>query len=197
MTIRKKVLSSALVVAALGSVTALGVFGLFSATTQNSGNEISSGTVALTDNDAGSAQINTTGAKPGDSWTRCIKVTYNGSLPADVHSYTVGGTGPLASYLHLTLTQGTQASPVFPSCTGFTADATNGTGVTYDGPALSGLSTDYATGSPVLPFGQTSWNPGDSLVFRSVVTLDPAAPDVAQGNTSGVFSIFWEARNHA
>src|SRR6478672_4209335 len=114
MTIRKKVLSSALVVAALGSITALGVFGLFSATTQNSGNEISSGSVALSDNDAGSAQFNLTGAKPGDTWTRCIKVTYSGSLPADVHRYVSGGAGPLAPYLHLTQSQGTQAGAVFP-----------------------------------------------------------------------------------
>jgi hypothetical protein len=196
MRTRNKLLTSALVVAVLGSVTALGVFGLFSATTQNSGNEISSGTVTLTDNDAGSAQLNITGAKPGDTWTRCIKVTYNGSLPADVHSYVVGGTGPLAPYLHLTLSQGTEAAATFPSCTGFTPDATNGTGVTYDGPALGAPTGTYETGANVVPFGQTAWNQGDSLVLKSVVTLDAAAPDLAQGNTSGVYAVVWEARNH-
>jgi len=46
---RNKLLLSALVIGALGSVAALGVFGVFSATTQNAGNEISTGTVALTD----------------------------------------------------------------------------------------------------------------------------------------------------
>jgi hypothetical protein len=196
MRTRNKLLTSALVVAALGSVAALGVFGLFSATTQNSGNEISSGTVALSDNDAGSAQLNITGAKPGDTWTRCIKVTYNGSLPADIHNYVVGGTGPLAPYLHLTLSQGTQPAATFPSCTGFTPDATNGTGIIYDGPALGAPSGSYETGTAVLPFGQAAWNTGNSLVFKSVVTLDSAAPDLAQGNTSGVFTIYWEARNH-
>jgi hypothetical protein len=196
MRTRNKLLTSALVVAALGSVAALGVFGLFSATTQNSGNEISSGTVALSDNDAGSAQINITGAKPGDTWTRCIKVTYNGSLPADIHTYVVGGTGPLAPYLHLTLSQGSQPAATFPSCTGFTPDATNGTGITYDGPALGAPAGTYETGATVLPFGQTAWNTGDSLVIKSVVTLDPAAPDLAQGNTSGAYAIYWEARNH-
>jgi hypothetical protein len=196
MKTRNKLLTSALVVGLLGSVTALGVFGLFSATTQNSGNEISSGTVTLTDNDAGSAQLNITGAKPGESWTRCIKVTYNGSLPADVHTYIVGGTGPLAPYLHLTLSQGTQSAATFPSCTGFTPDATNGTGVTYDGPALAAPAGDYETGANVVPFGQTAWNQGNSLVFKSVVTLDAAAPDPAQGSTSGAYAVFWEARNH-
>ena len=82
MTKSKKVLLSAVVVGVLGSFVALGVFGLFSATTQNSGNEISSGVVSLSDNDAGSSLVNVTGAKPGDSWTRCIRVTYSGVLGA-------------------------------------------------------------------------------------------------------------------
>jgi hypothetical protein len=193
---RNKLLATILAIAALGSVVAIGVFGLFSATTQNSGNEISSGTVVLADNDAGSAQFNITGAKPGESWTRCIKVSYHGSLPADVHIYQVGGSGPLAPYLHLTLSQGTQSESVFPSCTGFVADGTNGNGVLYNGPAFGAIGTDYATGSPVVPFGQTVWGTGDSLVFRSVVSLDPEAPDVAQGNTTGAFTLFAEARNH-
>ena len=84
MSNSQKALASALVVGLLGGVVALGVFGLFSATTQNSGNEISAGTIAISDNDSGSAMFNITNAKPGDTWTRCIKVSYNGSLPADV-----------------------------------------------------------------------------------------------------------------
>jgi hypothetical protein len=195
MKTRNKLLTSALVVAVLGSVTALGVFGLFSATTQNSGNEISSGTVTLTDNDAGSAEFNITGAKPGDSWTRCIKINYNGSLPSVVHIYTVGGAGPLAPYLTLKLSQGTQTEPTFPSCTGFVADATNGSGTLFEGPAFGAIGNSYETGAPVVPFGQTVWNSGSSLVFKSTLTLSPGAPDLAQGNTTGVFTIFAEARN--
>ncbi len=195
MTTRKKVLTSALVVAALGGVTALGVFGLFSATTQNAGNEISSGTVALSDNDAGSALVNITGATPGDSWTQCIKVTYNGTLPADVRFYVTGAAGSLAPYMHLNLVQGNQTGGTFPNCTGFTADATNGTGQIYDGPAFGGPNVDYANGSVVNPFGQVAWNQGNSLVFKSILTLSASAPDLAQGATTGDFTIFWEARN--
>lgn len=191
----QKLLTSALVVGVLGSLVALGVFGLFSATTQNSGNEISAGTVALSDNDAGSAQINVTNAKPGDSWTRCIKVTYSGSLAAEVRTYMTGGTGPLGPYLHLTVSQGTQPEPTFPSCAGFVPDGTNGTGVTYEGPATGGPGGSWETGAPVVPFGQAVWNPGDSLVFKSVITLSSEAPELAQGNTSGPFTVFWEARN--
>ncbi|HVX32322.1 MAG TPA: hypothetical protein VHA80_04205 [Solirubrobacterales bacterium] len=192
-----KLLISALLVGVLGSLVALGVFGLFSATTQNAGNEISSGTVLISDNDAGSAQFNVTNAKPGESWERCIKVTYNGSLPADVHLYMTGGGGALEPYLHLTLSQGTQASPTFPSCAGFTPDNTNGTGVLYDGAAAGLLGSDYETGLTVVPFGQESWASGSALVFKERLALSAEAPDTAQGATTGVFTLFAEARNHA
>jgi hypothetical protein len=195
MSKSQKVLLSTVVVGVLGSAVALGVFGLFSATTQNSGNEISAGTVALSDNDAGSAQFNITGAKPGDSWTRCIKVLYTGSLPADVKLYELGGGGPLSPYLTLKLQQGTQPEATFPSCTGFVPDATNGTGTIYEGPGFGSIGASYETGAPVVPFGQTAWNPGDSIVFRSTLTLSPSAPDLAQGNTTGAFTIVAEARN--
>jgi hypothetical protein len=196
MKSKHKILTSALVVAVLGSVVAIGVFGMFSATTQNSGNEISSGTVALSDNDAGSAEFNVTGAKPGESWTRCIKVSYNGSLPADVHIYSTGGAGSLAPYLALKLSQGTQSEATFPSCTGFTPDATNGTGTLFEGPAFGAIGSEYATGSSVVPFGNSSWKTGDSLVLKSTLTLSSAAPDIAQGATTGVFTLFAEAHDH-
>jgi len=191
----QKLLASALVVGVLGSVVALGVFGLFSATTQNSGNEISSGTVAISDNDAGSAMFNITNAKPGDSWTRCIKVLYNGSLPADVKLYEVGGGGPLSPYLKLKLEQGTQSEATFPSCTGFSPDATNGSGTLYEGPGFGSIGSSWETGAPVVPFGKTAWNPGETLVFRATLTLNSEAPEIAMGNTTGSFTIVAEARN--
>jgi len=192
-----KALASVLVVGLLGGVVALGIFGLFSATTQNSGNEISAGTIAITDNDAGSAMFNITNAKPGDSWTRCIKVTYNGSLPADVKLYELGGGGPLSPYLKLKLEQGTQAESTFPSCTGFTPDATNGSGTIYEGPAFGSIGNSYETGAPVVPFGKTVWNPGESLVFRATLTFAADAPELAQGSSTGAFTIAAEARNDA
>ena len=121
MRIRDKVLLSALVVGVLGSLAAAGVFGVFSATTTNAGNEISAGTVALSDNDAGSAMYNLNGATPGDTATSCIKVTYNGSLNSDVRLYSPDTVGVLAPYVDMTIEEGTQSSSTFPDCTGFTA----------------------------------------------------------------------------
>ena len=113
----QKLLTTALVLAACASFVAVGVFGLFSATTQNAGNEISTGTVTLADNDAGSAMFNVTGAKPGDSWQRCIRVTYNGTIPAQVHFYTQANPGALASYMNMKIHTGTQTGSVFPAAT--------------------------------------------------------------------------------
>lgn len=84
----------------------------FTATTDNSGNTLSSGSVVLTDNDGGSALFNVTGMKPTQSETRCIAVTYEGSITPTVPIKLYGGyvDGPdlntsadsdLADYLDL------------------------------------------------------------------------------------------------
>jgi hypothetical protein len=194
MSNTRKLLLSAVAVGVLGSFVALGVFGLFSATTQNSGNEISSGTVVLADNDAGSSMFNVTDAKPGESWTRCIKVSYTGSLPAAVRLYMQNTTGALADYLHLTLTQGTAPGVTFPNCTGFTPDAT---GVIFDGTVFSNVVGNWENGLPVYPAANSggNWNPGDSLVFKFQMTLDPATPDTHQNSSLGNTTVVWEARN--
>lgn len=190
----KKVALSALVVGVLSTLVALGVYGIFSATTQNAGNELVSGTVEFTDNDSGSALYNATGIKPGDSLTRCIKTTYTGSLPAAVHLYSPSTPGPLAQYIELTITQGTQASATFPSCTGFSADPT---GLIYTGTLQSFEQTksSYASGINTLPAGKPAWAKGESLVYRFQVTLQASAPDSTQGWSSGVHSFVWEAQS--
>jgi len=192
MTKTTKLTLSALVVGVLAGVSALGVFGLFTATTQNAGNEISTGTVALSDNDGGSAMINATGAKPGQSWTGCLKVTYNGSLPASVHGWAQDVTGALGPYLNVKIVQGTATTLAFPDCGDFAPDSV---GTVYDGPLLGVVASDYEHAAPINPAGQTQWNPGDSVVRQFTVTLSSSAPDSAQGASSGVFSIRYEARN--
>jgi hypothetical protein len=194
----RKLIISAIVVGVLGSAAGLGIFGLFSATTQNAGNELSTGTVALTDNDAGSALFNILGAKPGESWTRCIKVTYNGSLPADVHLYLANTTGPLAAYINVKLSQGTQSASVFPSCTGFNPQAVGpaGDGVLTNGPLISPYPGTYEYALPLFPFGQVAWQPGDALVIKIEMVLDPATPDTLQSASTGTMTAVWEARSH-
>lgn len=190
----KKAALSALVIGVFGSLASLGVYGVFTATTQNAGNELTSGTVELADNDSGSALYNATGIKPGESITRCIKTTYGGSLPATVHLYSSSTPGPLAQYVELTVTQGTQATATFPGCTGFAADAT---GVIYSGTLQSfeQAKSAYATGVNTVPAGKSAWAKGEALVYRFQVTLQATAPDSSQGWSSGVHSFVWEARS--
>jgi hypothetical protein len=191
---REKALLSALVIGVLGSFAALGVFGAFTATTTNAGNEFSTGSVVLADNDSGSALFNASNVKPGDAFTKCIKVSYSGSLDADVGFYTPDTLGALAQYVNLTVTAGTQATATFPDCTGFSpaagAPAFNGTlqsfAATYNSPA-SDLDVN--------PAGKVIWNTNDSVVFRFQATLDSNAPSSAQSTSTNSHSFVWQANS--
>jgi hypothetical protein len=189
-----KVLLTALCVGALGSLAAMGVFGAFSSTTTNAGNTITAGTVAIADNDAGAAMYSIAGAKPGESVSKCIKVTYTGSLDADVHIYTGSTIGSLGQYVDLTITPGTQTTSTFPSCTGFTADPG---GAIYTGTLQNFGSTknSYANGVVDYPGSGTKWATNESVVYQVTAALQSSAPDAAQGLTTGAHTFTWEARN--
>jgi hypothetical protein len=189
-----KVLLTALCVGALGSLAAMGVFGAFSSTTTNAGNTITAGTVSIADNDAGAAMYSLTNAKPGESVSKCIKVTYTGSLEADVHLYTTSAIGSLGQYVELTITPGTQTSPSFPSCTAFTPDSG---GAIYSGTLqnFGATKNSYATGVVDYPGAGTKWAANESVVYQFTATLQSSAPESAQGATTGAHTFTWEAHN--
>jgi hypothetical protein len=189
-----KVLLTALCVGALGSLAAMGVFGAFSSTTTNAGNTITAGTVSIADNDAGAAMYSITNAKPGESVSKCIKVTYTGSLDADVHIYTSSTIGALGQYVELTITPGSQTTPTFPSCTGFTPDSG---GALYTGTLANFATTknSYANGVVDYPGSGTKWAANESVVYQVTATLQSSAPEAAQGATTGAHTFTWEARN--
>lgn len=184
-----------LVLGLVGTVAGIGTWSAFSATTGNAGNSFSAGTVTLGDDDAGTAMLSLATAKPGDSDTSCIVVTYTGSLAATVRLYgTTTGTG-LDQYLDLTVTRGTK-STAFDGCTDFTADATNyigaGAGVVYNG-TLQGFPDSYVAGQVDPTSGSPeSWTNPESHAYRFVVTVQDVS--AAQGlNATQTFT--WEARN--
>jgi hypothetical protein len=189
-----KVLLTALCVGALGSLAAMGVFGAFSSTTTNAGNTITAGTVAIADNDAGAAMYSISNAKPGESVSKCIKVTYTGSLDADVHIYTTSTIGSLGQYVDLTITPGTQATSTFPSCTGFTPDSG---GALYTGTLqnFGNTKNTYANGVVDYPGSGSKWATNESVVYQVTASLQSSAPDAAQGLTTGAHTFTWEARN--
>lgn len=188
----RKLLRSLIVVGVLGGIAALGVLAAFSATTTNAGNSMAAGTVDIADDDAGAAMYTVSGQKPGDTVTRCIKVTYTGTLDSDVKLYTPSAIGTIGPYVDLTVTPGTQASSSFPSCTGFTPDAG---GDLYSG-TLAGFAaahSSYASGLADYPGAGTRWTTSDAVVYRFTLTLQD--DNAAAGQGTGTHSFAWEARN--
>jgi hypothetical protein len=110
-------------------------YAAFSGQTRNSGNDWATGTVTLTDDDAGSARFQVTNMAPGDTDTKCIKVTANASTDGVVKGYVVNpvrSTNGLEDHIVVTMKTGTGGS--FASCNGFTQD-----GVVIPGVPMSAL----------------------------------------------------------
>jgi predicted ribosomally synthesized peptide with SipW-like signal peptide len=186
-----KVAWSVVVLVFLVAAVSGGTWAAFTATTDNSGNSFSAGSVTLSDNDSGAAMLTLTSAAPGATDTGCIRVSYTGSLPATVRLYgTTTGTG-LDPYLSLTVTRGTISSGAFDSCANFSADGTDyigaGAGVLYSG-TLQGYPDDYASG---IVDPTSAWTNGEEHAYRFTVTLQD--DNAAQGKTA-TQTFIWEAR---
>ncbi len=186
----RKLLRTLVVVAAVGGLATLGAFSAFTSQANNPNNRVSAGTVTLADNDGGVALYDFTDAKPGDSETSCIRVNYIGSLDANVRLYTPDTIGSLGPQVNLKIEPGTQASPSFPSCTNFTPD-----GAAVFDAALSTFPTTYAGGVVDFPGLTSAWETGNAVVYRVTASLSASAPDAAQGLTTGLHTIRWEAQN--
>jgi len=197
MTGVRRLLLSALVVGLAAVVAGTATWAAFSGTTANAGNSFAAGTVSLTDNDGGGTLLSLTNAIPGETATGCIKVTYGGSLAADVKLFGTA-SGGLAPYLTLKVTRGTDSGGTFPDCGSFTADTRdysgNGAGVIYNG-TLSSFPSSYAAGitDPDNGTGGTeTWTTSEVHAYKLEVTLQNNT--AAQGQ-SGSASFTWEARN--
>jgi hypothetical protein len=189
---------------ALGAIALLvplaggATFAAYTATTQNGANRIEAGSVKLSDNGDGSSLLSLSAAVPGDTSTACIKVTYDGTLPATVRLHgTTAGTG-LDPYLDLKVTRGTYnpSTPAFKSCTNFQADGTDyigaGNGVIYNG-TLQGYPDNYAAGLvDPLSGSPESWTNSEVHVYRLDVTLQN---NFAAQTLDAAQTFSWEARN--
>jgi hypothetical protein len=195
MSLARKLFVSLAVVGLAATAIAAATWSSFSKTSANPSNSFSAGTVSLGDNDAGSSVLSLSSVRPGGTSSGCIRATYNGSLSSAVHLYG-STTGSLAQYLTLTITRGTETAPSFPSCSTFSADATNyigsGAGVIYSGTLanFSSTNTDYATGL----VDPSTWSSGNSHSFKFTLTLPSGAAAAAQG-LSSTAAFTWEAQN--
>lgn len=186
----RKVLLTLLVVGLLGGVAVVGTLSAFSSTTTNTDNSFAAGTVTLADNDSGAVLYSVSNQKPGLNTVKCIKLTYTGSLDADVKLYTPSSVNASAQYINLTIEKGTSDTAVFPNCGTFTSEST-----VYSGTLANFASTknSYANGILAFPGAQTAWAQNDTLVYR--FTLSVQDDNAAQGASSGLHTFTWEARN--
>jgi hypothetical protein len=194
MKARRKLLALALVAVVVAAGSGSYTWSALVATADNDANQVSSGTVRLSDNDSGNALLSLTSALPGDSDTGCIEVAYDGSLPAGVRLFgTTSGSG-LDQYLDVQVTRGTRsgAGPAFDSCTSFQPDATDyigaGNGVIYSG-TLQDFPDSYAAG--LVDPGST-WTGPESHVYRIQVTLQG---NQAAAGLNATQAFTWEARS--
>ena len=163
----------------------------FSAQTQNTGNSVSVGDVALVDDDTGSAMFSVTNMAPGDTTQACIAVTYQGTIadPSAVKLYSGGFTdsGALADELDITVEVGTGGS--FADCAGFTPASTifaTNTLTSFDT-----THTDYTNGA-------VGWDPAgtpESRTFRFTIDLPSDAPDTVQGDSVTDLIFTWEVQS--
>lgn len=168
-------------------------YAAFSSTTRNSGNDWATGSVTLTDDDAGSARFQVPSMVPGATDSKCITVTANASGPGVVKGYALNPvTSPagLANYVKLTIDYGTGGG--FASCTGFTSE-----GVLIPSTSLTALSAynSYATGAG-------GWNVVAGTQTRTykiswtfdVTGLTQTQVDALQGSHTGI-DIQWELQS--
>ncbi len=153
----------------------------FTATTANGSSTWSAGTVSLTDDSSSSVMFTETDLVPTNNGRRCIRVTYNGSEPADVRLY-ASVSGGLSPYVFTTIQRGSGGD--FDDCTGFAPSET-----LYGSAGFGSLTaTDFATGLGT--FAPTG--PGQSTDYRVTWTL--INNGAAQGQSMSV-DFTWEARN--
>lgn len=182
-------------VAATALVAGLGmVFAAFSATTSNAGNSLSTGSVAIEDNDGGATapMYTKTGdgnLAPGQTIEKCIQVTYRGSLGSAVKLY---ATTPITNGDRFTVQveRGTQTTGSFPGCGNFAATST-----AFATADLSSFPATYAAGVDGKAAAAT-WAKDDVVAYRFTLTAkDGTAPN---GNTTAYETsdhvYTWEAR---
>jgi hypothetical protein len=187
-TLRGKLAVSVISLALLTVVAGLAVFSAFSSTASSGTNTFASGTVQLSTNGTGLVLFDMPTMIPGDTASRCVEVTYTGSLPADVQFYgSVNGT--FAPYLETVVTRGTfpGTAPAANDCTGFAPD--------LSGSELFNDTLDQLPTSALpLTDPATSWSTDDAHVYKITVSLPASAPDASQGLSADA-SLTWQAQN--
>jgi hypothetical protein len=193
-TRRFAILSAAPVALLLaGSMVWQGSTAAFSSDTRNIGNSWETGSVALSDDDNGAAMFQIQNVIPGQTGSKCIRVTATSSVAGLVKTY----VGDLAAdgldpYIKITIQQGTVGA--FADCGLFVAGATEGS---QSLAALFGDHASYANG--ILPWTTVGVPSGESKTYKftwvfDTTGLDQTQIDALQGKAASI-NFEWELQN--
>ena len=163
----------------------------FTAQTDNIGNSFTAGDVVLVDDDLTASRFTVVDMEPGSTITRCIRVTYNGSLdPSPVKLYSGGFTdsGNFGDYLNVTVDEGNGGD--FSTCTGFVEDDA--------GAEFTNTLTFFGANHTNYGNGVGEWDPSASGQFKTyqiTVALDAATPDAEQNESVTALTFTWEVQS--
>jgi hypothetical protein len=167
----------------------------FSATTDNTSDAWTTGTLALTNNGGGTVYSATTAAlfaesnlKPGDTGAKCITVQSAGSLAGTLKLYrgAISGTNgaALAAVLDMTVDAVAVGSStnIQANCTGYTGGTS---GAIYNG-TLNSMPATYAAATGTAVAGGTQ-----RVAYRIGWTVNSGAANSVQGSTAQA-NLTWE-----
>jgi hypothetical protein len=170
-----------------------GSLSAFSAQTQSVGNNWATGSVTLTDDDAGAAAFQIQNVTPGQTGSRCLKVTSDSTVPGIVKTY-VARLGAQGLENNITIATQIGTGGTFASCTGFVPETSL--------PAMSLSSaaatiSNYSTG--VLPWTTTGVS-GETKTYKvtwafDTTGLSQVAIDALQGKSVSA-DVVWELQSN-
>jgi hypothetical protein len=191
MTIKRKLLLTMLIVGVVGAVAGFGTWSAFTATTTNSGNSYSTGTVIISQHAGATTLYNGSNKGPGASYqtVSCVRVTYTGSLAASVKLYASAGiTNGSTFNLKVERGSGLSSPDNTMNCTGFSASSTAYNGNLGSFPTTYGAGVDGKNGG-------AAWATNDSVDYRFTISVndDPTANAHTSALSTGTHSFTWEA----
>lgn len=175
------------VLVAAGLVWQSAYAGFGASTTPRRLPSVTTGTVAVGDDDAGRTLFSVSGLRPGASGSSCLTVTSTGNRAAAVRLYATGRatTNAMSSYLTLTVTAGTRQ--------GASGCALTSPAAVYSG-TVAGMPGDYA--GAARDWSANAWNTTggkESLTYVIGYSLPADTPASVQGG-SAKLTFVWEAQ---
>ncbi len=211
MSAQRKRLLMLLLATSVLSLAGAATFSAWSAQTTNSPNKVTSGTVAISDNNPGTLFLTTDADQPlapGKTLTRCIRVTYGGTVPAKVKLHTSDPASTNGDVYDLKVTAGTGgnqrdcggAQPFVPfSSNSVVFDSTQPAPSTGKLSAFGTNHGSFASGIPLRPSATApatdDWSSSTSpIAYRFEISLPSAADNADQNKPTDDFNFVWEAR---